>query len=127
MSRLVRPVPLGDSPTRVRISLFTSSYLSAVVVGRLKNACWDLPVRRGASARAQSSGSHPSVVAVFSNICKYAFTSSLASFLAGAGWLVPVDPVTERAGGRPCTGLQFPGQPGPGGWPGVLRSSAGAG
>ncbi len=60
----------GDSPTRARISLFTSSYLSGVVVGRLKNARWDSPVRRGASVRAQSSGSHPSVVAVFSNICK---------------------------------------------------------
>ncbi len=76
----------GESPTRARISLFTSSYLSTAVVGRLKNARWDSPVRRGASAWAQSSGSHPSVVAVFSNICKYASTSSW-TVIFGRSWV----------------------------------------
>ncbi len=69
-------VQIEDKPSRARISCFTSAYWAAVAAGRAKYACWASPVSRGASARAQSPGGHPSRVAVFSNTCRNASTSS---------------------------------------------------
>ncbi len=60
----------ADRPSRARISRLTSSYWPAVTAGRLKYARWASPVKRGAKAHAQSAGSQPSMVAVFSNIWK---------------------------------------------------------
>ncbi len=57
-------------------------------------------MRRGANARAQTSGSQPSAVAVFSNICRYASTSSWVVILGSSCAACTRGPVTERAGGR---------------------------